>query len=111
MVARVLGPVQLLTADGVVDLPSASQRRLLATLAIHAPHPVRSEWLCSVLDVSAGALRQSVARLRKVVGDGVPHTSATGYRLDSALDATLAEHELEQADGDPEAIARVLHWP
>lgn len=106
--ARVFGPVQLVTADGVIDLPSASQRRLLATLAIHAPHPVRSEWLCSVLDITAGALRQSVARLRKVIGDGVLHTSATGYRLDAALDAALAEHELDQANGDPEALTRVL---
>ena len=53
---RVLGPVQVVTLRGeVIDLPSASQRRLLAALALHAPRPVRTEWLCNVLDVTPGA--------------------------------------------------------
>ncbi|MGZ4807045.1 MAG: hypothetical protein ACXV5U_11730, partial [Ilumatobacteraceae bacterium] len=58
---RVLGPVQLVMSKGeVIDLPSASQRRLLAALALHAPRPVRTEWLCDVLAVTPGALRTSV---------------------------------------------------
>ncbi len=40
---RVLGPVQLLgVAGGVIELPSAAQRRLLGVLAVHAWTPVRS---------------------------------------------------------------------
>ncbi|MEO6654184.1 MAG: hypothetical protein ABIP17_16180, partial [Ilumatobacteraceae bacterium] len=61
---RVLGPVDVAGPDGVVDLPSASQRRLLAALALHAPQPVRTEWLAWVLGISTGALRKIVARLR-----------------------------------------------
>ena len=35
---RVLGPIQVVTTSGrVLDLPSASQRRLLARLAVDAP--------------------------------------------------------------------------
>lgn len=61
-VVRLLGPVQFLRPDGdVVDLPSASQRRLLALLALYAPRPVRSGFLCQVLDVTAGALRTRAA--------------------------------------------------
>ena len=84
---RVLGPIQLLSPDGVVDLPSASQRRLLGALAVHGPQPVRSDWLCWVLGVSSGALRTIVARLRQTVGVDALVTTATGYRLDLPVDA------------------------
>ncbi|MGZ4772243.1 MAG: AfsR/SARP family transcriptional regulator, partial [Ilumatobacteraceae bacterium] len=108
---RVLGPVQLVMSTGeVLDLPSASQRRLLAALALHAPRPVRTEWLCDVLAVTPGALRTSVARLRKALGEGVVHTSVVGYRLAVPVDATVACEELELAAGDPEAIRRALAW-
>ncbi|MGK2930390.1 MAG: hypothetical protein ACSLFO_12515, partial [Acidimicrobiales bacterium] len=61
-VVRLLGPVQIIGPDGgVIDLPSASQRRLLAVLALHAPRPVRSGFLCQVLDITPGALRTSIA--------------------------------------------------
>ncbi|MGZ4738299.1 MAG: ATP-binding protein [Ilumatobacteraceae bacterium] len=110
-IVRVLGPVQLVMSKGeVVDLPSASQRRLLAALALHAPRPVRTEWLCDVLAVTPGALRTSVARLRKALGEGVVHTSVVGYRLAVPVDATVACEELELAAGDPEAIRRALAW-
>jgi len=109
LMVRVLGPVQLVTSDDeVIDLPSASQRRLLAALAVHAPRPVRTEWLCDVLGITPGALRTSVARLRRAVGDGVLHTSVIGYRLDTAVDAALVSVELGEADGDPDAIRRAL---
>jgi len=107
-VAQILGQVQILRGDDVVDLPSASQRRLLAALAIHAPRPVRSEWLCGVLDVTPGALRQSVARLRRVAGTQVLRTCATGYQLDATVDATLAETEFGQAANDPANLSSVL---
>ena len=92
---RLLGPVQLLGARGeVMDVPSAAQRRLLGVLAIHASTPVRTEYLCGVLGVTAGALRTSVSRLRRLVGDGSLRTTVSGYRLDATVDAALACAEL-----------------
>ena len=43
---RVLGPVQVVLSSGrILEVPSASQRRLLAVLALHARSSVRAEWL------------------------------------------------------------------
>ncbi len=109
LTVRVLGPVQLIGVDGeLVDLPSASQRRLLAALALHAPRPVRAEWLCGVLDVTPGALRTSISRLRRSVGDGRLQTTIGGYRLDAPVDATLACAEIQSGSDDPVALARAL---
>ncbi len=106
---RVLGPVQLLGTDGdAVDLPSAAQRRLLGVLAIHASAPVRAEYLCGVLGITSGALRTSVSRLRRLVGEDALRTTVGGYRLDATVDAVLACAELQGADGDPATIAGVL---
>ncbi|NOX28642.1 MAG: hypothetical protein GXP35_01105, partial [Actinobacteria bacterium] len=107
-VARILGQVQIVRDGEVVALPSASQRRLLAALAIHAPRPVRSEWLCGVLEVTPGALRQSIARLRRVAGAHVLRTCATGYQLDATVDATLAEAEFAMATNDPTTLTSLV---
>jgi DNA-binding SARP family transcriptional activator/tetratricopeptide (TPR) repeat protein len=106
---RVLGPVQLLVGSGEpIDLPSAAQRRLLGVLAIHVSTPVRAEYLCGALGVTGGALRTSVSRLRRVVGNDALRTTVGGYRLDAAVDSALACAELQAADGDPTRIARAL---
>jgi DNA-binding SARP family transcriptional activator len=106
---RVLGPVQLLGAAGeVIDLPSAAQRRLLGVLAVHAGTPVRVEWLCGVLEVTSGALRTSVSRLRRLVGEEALRTTVGGYRLDAVVDAAVACAELQSANGDVVVIARAL---
>jgi len=69
---RVLGPIQVVTTSGLaLDLPSASQRRLLARLAVDAPRALRVDLLCDVLAVSPGALRTIVSRLRKGFGDTI----------------------------------------
>lgn len=86
---RVLGGVSAVRSDGsTVDVPSASQRRLLALLALHAPRRLRAEWLADVLMVSPGALRTTVARLRGVIGSDVLVTTSTGYSLACDVDAT-----------------------
>ena len=86
---RVLGGVCGVAPDGsLVDVPSASQRRLLGLLAVHAPRPLRAEWLADVLGVSAGALRTTVARLRTTIGPELLRTSSTGYTLVGDVDAT-----------------------
>jgi DNA-binding SARP family transcriptional activator len=86
---RVLGGVSAVAADGTtVDLPSASQRRLLALLALHAPRRLRAEWLADALHVTPGALRTSVSRVRSTVGAAMLETASTGYALIGDVDAS-----------------------
>src|SRR6476646_10024634 len=85
---RVLGAVCAVASDGsLIDLPSASQRRLLAILALHSPRRLRSEWLADVLDISPGALRTSVSRVRTTVGPAILETASTGYAVVGDVDA------------------------
>jgi DNA-binding SARP family transcriptional activator len=106
---RVLGPVQIVTADGrTVDLPSASQRRLLALLALHSPSPVRAERLAAVLDVSPSGLRTGITRLRRGLGDDSLTSTAGCYRLVSAVDAHQFCRALTTTDGDPAARVATL---
>ena len=87
---RVLGPIQVIAEDGhAIDLPSVTQRRLLAVLAVHAPNRVRAERLAEVLGVSAGGLRTSVSRLRKALGGRALASVSGGYQLTAAVDAQL----------------------
>jgi DNA-binding SARP family transcriptional activator len=86
---RVLGGVHAVASDGsLIDLPSASQRRLLAILALHSPRRLRSEWLADVLGISPGALRTSVSRVRATVGPAILETASTGYALVGDVDAS-----------------------
>ena len=58
---RLLGGVHAVAVDGsAIDLPSASQRRLLAILALHSPRRLRTEWLAEILGISP---RQSATSL------------------------------------------------
>ena len=87
---RVLGPIQVVTTSGcALDLPSASQRRLLARLAVDALRPLRADLLCDVLAVSPGALRTMVSRLRRGFGDGTVVASPGRYRLSAPVDAAM----------------------
>jgi DNA-binding SARP family transcriptional activator len=86
---RLLGPIQVVTAQAQeLDVPSATQRRLLGILGIHHGRTVRSETLAELLGVTVGALRQSVARLRTLIGPEAIHTDPTGYRLVLDTDAS-----------------------
>ena len=94
---RVLGPVQVVTASRrSVDLPSASQRRLVALLATEASRSLRADWICDVLAVSPGALRTTVSRVRRTVGDGMIAGSQGRYRLAVPVDAALFTSALSQ---------------
>jgi DNA-binding SARP family transcriptional activator len=85
---HVLGAVYGVTPDGsIVDVPSASQRRLLGLLAVHAPRQLRAEWLADVLGVTTGALRTTVSRLRTTIGPATLRTTSTGYSLEGDVDA------------------------
>src|SRR3984957_8619550 len=102
---RVLGPIQVVTTSGLaLDLPSASQRRLLARLAVAAPRALRVDLLCDVLAVSPGALRTIVSRLRRGFGDAIVEASQGRYRLGAPVDATLFATLLSQAGADDDRL-------
>lgn len=95
---RVLGPIQAVNAEGrSLDLPSSIQRRLLALLAVHAPRSLRVDLVCDALTISPGALRTTVSRLRKSLGDGSILASQSGYRLAVPVDARLFTTALSEA--------------
>ena len=84
---RLLGGVHAVAVDGsAIDLPSASQRRLLAILALHSPRRLRSEWLADTLGITPGALRMLVSRVRTAIGETVLQTSSTGYSVVTDVD-------------------------
>jgi DNA-binding SARP family transcriptional activator len=96
---HVLGAVYGVTPAGAnIDVPSASQRRLLGLLAIYAPRQLRAEWLAEVLGVTAGALRTTVSRLRTTVGPATLRTTSTGYSLEGDVDASLFCQAVANAD-------------
>ena len=96
---RVLGAVCGVTPDGsIIDIPSASQRRLLGLLAVHAPKQMRAEWLADLLGVTAGALRTTVSRLRSVIGPDALRRTSTGYSLDVDVDAAQFCSAVANAD-------------
>ena len=109
---RVLGPVQVVTASRrSLDLPSASQRRLVALLATEAPRSLRADWICDALAVSPSALRTTVSRVRRTVGDGAIAGSQGRYRLAVPVDAGLFTSELCQVssrDDRTEALELAL---
>lgn len=108
---RILGAVGAVSADGsFVDLPSASQRRLLGVLAVHAPRRLRSDWLADVLGVSTGALRTTVSRVRATIGPAIERSSS-GYLLTVDVDAERfcrAASEAVAADDRVRALAAAL---
>ena len=88
---RTLGTVVGVAESGIaVSLPSQTQRRLVAVLALHAPNTVRAEYLCAALDIGPGALRNTVSRLRRTLGS-VLSTSSLGYSLEAPVDAQQFE--------------------
>jgi DNA-binding SARP family transcriptional activator len=109
---RVLGPVQVVTASRrSLDLPSASQRRLVALLATEAPRSLRADWICDALAVSPSALRTTVSRVGRTVGDGAIAGSHGRYRLAVPVDAALfasAFSAVSSRDDRTEALERAL---
>ncbi len=107
MMIRVLGPIEISDdAGNHLAVAGAAQRRLLAMLMIHRGSVVRAERLAEVSGVSLGALRVTVSRFRKLVGDALVVTAADGYVLhadavdvDSARFETLLGHS-QLADDD-----------
>jgi biotin operon repressor len=78
---RVLGPLQALGRNAApIDLPSVSQRRLVCFLLIRGAM-VSADTLADRLEVSPGALRTTVSRLRRLLGFATLVSSPLGYQL------------------------------
>ncbi|MBS1838754.1 MAG: AAA family ATPase, partial [Actinobacteria bacterium] len=96
---RLLGGVDVVTADGdTIEIPSATQRRLLAVLALEAPRRLRGEWLAELLGLSPGALRRTMARLRVTIGPEAVVTTPTGYALTCDVDAHRFVRDIAAVD-------------
>lgn len=117
---RILGPLEVVDGDRVVELPGPRQRGLLAFLLLHADQVVSSDRLIEELwpgeapEQGAAALQASVSRLRRALGAGAAllATVAPGYvlRLEAEqLDVRRFEHLLEvAAAADPTAAAGLM---
>ena len=86
---RLLGPLEVSGPDArQIEIPSKPQRRLVSALALHVGSVVRGATLEDRLDLSAGALRTSISRLRRLLGPDALTTTPPGYALDARVDVT-----------------------
>ena len=105
---KVLGAIRAVDADGrELTLVSEPQRRLLAILCLHAGGVVRSAVLEEHLGLSAGALRTSISRLRRVLGPDVLVTGPAGYELRADIDVVAFERSVGEAADSDAAQARL----
>jgi predicted ATPase/DNA-binding SARP family transcriptional activator len=96
---KVLGSIRVFDAEGEeLALASRSQRRLLAMLCLRSHAVVRSVVLEEHLGLSAGALRTSISRLRRVVGAECLVTGPAGYELRADIDVDEYEKLVTAAD-------------
>ena len=78
----VLGPLRVVGANGApVAMTGVAQRRLMSILVCRVGEVVSADGLAEQLDLSSGALRTSVSRLRRIVGFDVLVTEPPGYEL------------------------------
>ncbi len=83
---RVLGPVVANLDDGSrFDPPSEGQRKLLALLALRSGRAVAADTICDLFELTPGAVRTTISRLRKALGDALV-TQSQGYALDAETD-------------------------
>jgi DNA-binding SARP family transcriptional activator len=84
---RILGPLQVLDGDRLVEIAGSKRRALLALLLLHANEVVRSDRLVDELwggqapRNAPAALRNHVSRLRKALGPEVLARREWGYVL------------------------------
>ena len=101
----VLGPIRAFDAAGCeLTLVSEPQRRLLAILCLHVGSVVRSAALEEHLSLSAGALRTSISRLRRVIGPDVLVGGPAGYELRADVDVVAYEQLVSEAH-DADAVS------
>ncbi|GAA3767690.1 tetratricopeptide repeat protein [Plantactinospora mayteni] len=118
---RVLGPLELRRGDDLVTIGSATQRVLLAKLALGAPEPVTRDSLRGLLQgqYSSGdptrLLRTHLTRLRRLIepsGERLILPTPSGYRLVATaeqLDLARLRHLREEArDTSTESALELL---
>src|SRR3954453_20927420 len=115
---RLLGPVEVVEHDRVLELGGGRQRALFALLLLHANEVVSADRLIDELwgqapPTTAGKIVQVyVSRLRKELGDGRLVTRSPGYvlRVDRAeLDLARFEQFVAEAGrADPRSAALKL---
>src|SRR5579872_2112554 len=98
MEVRVLGPLVVVGEGGAaLDLPSAAQRRLICFL-VQAGTAVSGDSLTDHLELSPGALRTALSRLRRILGPDSVVSIPPGYALRAErIDATVFEEILARA--------------
>ncbi len=107
---EVLGPLRVVGTDREpVAIPSAVQRRLLSLLILRAGTPVSADHLAECMDISGGALRVAVSRLRRLVGFATLVTAPPGYELRAeCIDTRAFEDLLARAARDNGTARRSL---
>ena len=110
MKIRVLRSLEVDDGHGRALALSATQRRLLAYLAIHPDEVMSAERLADVLDTSVRALHMTVLRVRKAAGHDAIITIRGGYLLHADdIDIRRFEWLVQQAQqADPGAQVTLL---
>jgi DNA-binding SARP family transcriptional activator len=102
---RILGEVAAVAAGGRhLRLPSVSQRRLVAVLALEPGATLRRDLLCDLLGITPGALRTTMSRLRNRLGPRAIRTEVIGYRLTSPVDAAMFVERVQARAPDRDRI-------
>jgi len=118
----ILGPIEVRTDAGPVELGGIKPRAVLAVLLLHPNEPVSAERLALALwgeDAAEGSVKTVqvyISRLRKALGDpAAVTTTAAGYslrvlrgELDSERFEDLVEEAREIVDAQPEEAGALL---
>lgn len=106
---RVLGSLDVRGTGGVViEIASEAQRRLISILALQTGTVVRGVTLECELGLSAGAVRTSISRLRRLLGPDALTTTPLGYTLDAVVDVIEFERLAASAPTHRDDTARDL---
>ena len=115
---RLLGPLEVVDDDRVLELGGIKPRSLLALLLLHANQVVSADRLIAELwgdeppATASKSVQVQVSRLRKELGEGRLATRAPGYAMHvDAAELDLARFEAlvrEARDAVPEEAARML---
>src|SRR5690242_6099961 len=109
---RILGPFEVVSDDGTLELPAGKPRALLAVLLLSQGEVVSVDRIVDALwgdqppPTAAKNVQGYVARLRRVLGNGALLTQAPGYALRvEALDAARFQALVDQARHEEPAAA------
>ena len=107
---KVLGPLQAIDADGSrIDLPRAALRRLTCYFLAGGGAVVSADSLTEVLELTPGALRVTVSRLRRALGFASLVSIPPGYQLRAdSVDAREFERLVISAAADTISSRRSL---